>query len=82
MSDEKNLNDLLGNDAVGMSNAIINGMEETGAEIEVIRFMTQMSIAISLNRIANALSQSDEYGQTGPSALAQAISDGLRYGQP
>lgn len=40
------------------------------------------SMAISLKRIADALTQCDQCGQTGSAAIATAIRDGMRDGRP
>lgn len=42
----------------------------------------QLSIAISLKRIADALTESDRYGQTGSAAISSAIRDGIREARP
>lgn len=39
------------------------------------------SIAVSLKRIADALTQCDQYGDTGSAAITNAIRDGLREGR-
>lgn len=41
-----------------------------------------VSTAISLKRIADALTICDKYGLTGSASIAQAITDGMREGRP
>lgn len=40
-----------------------------------------LSIAVSMKRIADAITAVDRYGQTGSAAISSAIRDGLREGR-